>query len=164
MGGPSRRTRRSHFRAITAPSKREWINGQLHPSFSEVLDLFLFRAPEDIACPKEVCYETVRRAFEQYGVYPKTVADLELIFSVPSQRAALTARCWVCLYRAFRQRFMELNGIYPGPDVPNGFGESEGVAGSRQEAALTSATDTTPSPFYDAFLRGETVPRAERRQ
>lgn len=152
--------------------KRQVVNGKIIPTFKEVLDLFFRKMEDKKWCPKEVCLSVLEK-FEHIRMLPQSPADLELIFSVGStERKSINARCWICLYRAFRQRFHELNGHYPAADVDDDFAnrftqtgasDAEGVAGTFFGPEKEDVSGTA-SPAFAAYNQtgGKYVSTGER--
>lgn len=114
--------------------------GFREPTLSSVLDHFYHTAPERLGCTKEVCVKSLEK-FEMIGILPKSPEDVKLIIvNTPSEQKSLNARCWVCLYKSYREVFFQLNGRYPAADIDFDFVDrlvgavTDEVSGSKSEA------------------------------
>jgi hypothetical protein len=120
--------------------------------FLAVLKEFSDSIPEQVWCPKRNCAELIRKVVQKHGVLgivPKTPADLQVIFMNPSERQGLNARCWICLYRAYRKLYYKKNGVYPGPDV------SDDMADQFIESKDFSDSVEKFHPFTDALSKDD---------
>jgi len=131
-------------------SYRRYKSRKQDPSLARVLKHFYEVLPEELRCRKSQCrplYEKHRKI----GILPKSVADLELIFSNASEREDLNARCWICLYRAYRDLYYRLNKEYPGPDVSDDFADQFSVSVVSVESGPALSPDMAKSEI--AYLK-----------
>lgn len=100
------------------------------PTLNQVLKHFMDVIPEKVWCPRKMC-GNVYEKHRKLGVLPKSVSDLELILSIPSEQKGLNARCWICLYRSYRELYRKMNGEYPvdAPDVSDDLADRFSVGG-----------------------------------
>lgn len=115
------------------------------PEFKRVLDHFMDVLPEQVWCPRRMC-GSVYEKHRELGILPKSVADLELIFSIPSEQKGVNARCWICLYRAYRDLYKNLNGVYPAhaPDVSDDFAGSK-LGYVSEESSVSYGRELSPA-------------------
>jgi hypothetical protein len=112
-----------------------------HPEFKRVLDHFRDVLPEQVWCPKRICGSVLEK-HRELGILPKSVADLELILRNPSEQKGIRARCWICLYRSYRELYRKLNGEYPvdAPDVSDDFADRFTPAASHATSSEESSS------------------------
>jgi hypothetical protein len=155
-----------HVRPLTMPSYLMSPNveynfgaaGFREPTLKTVLDHFYYSAPQRLGCSKEVCVKALEK-FEMIGIVPKSPEDVRtIILSYPSEQRSLNARCWVCLYKSYREVFNQLNGRYPAADIDFDFVEK--IVGGTKDGEMGSKTEAE----VDQFLLFDTPTREAARK
>lgn len=103
-----------------APSPHVMVGGVKEPTAKAVIYEFKMLSPRDVGCDKDTFVKSQDK-FENIRRIPKSSKDLDSVFAIESEREPNKAKCWIALFRAYRNVFAELNGRFPSSDVPDNY-------------------------------------------